>query len=98
MPNRVSYLKTRYCRAVLRTARNSPEDDARRLVHALATETPTAGTSPAIGRSEGLALAGLVKMAERVQDRGPASIASHWEEINALLERWIAEAALQIDK
>ncbi len=92
MPNRVSYLKARYCRAVLRTARNSPEDDARRLVYALAAETPTAGTSLMIGNAEGLALAALVKMAGRVQERGPASIASHWAETNALLELWIDEA------
>lgn len=65
----------------------------RRLVYALATETPTGGTSPTIGNAEGLALVALVKMAKRVQDRGPASISSHWEEANAMLERWIDEAA-----
>jgi hypothetical protein len=97
MPDRVSFLKARYCRAVLKTALNSSEDDARRLVYCLATEPPTGDTSSAISAAEKDALTALAKMAARVHERGVASIASHWTETNAIIEKWIA-AAYQIDE
>jgi hypothetical protein len=97
MPNRISYLKARYCRALLRTALNSPEADARRLVYCLGTERPTINTSSDINLAEVEALAALGKMAERVQERGVSSIATHWDDTNEVIERWI-EVAFKNDE
>lgn len=92
MPNKVSFLKARYCRAVLKTARNSQEEDARRLVYCLATEPPTIDTSPQIDAAERNALDALAKLAQRVEERGVAAIATHWKDVNAAIEVWIEVA------
>ena len=89
MPDKVSFLKARYCRAVLKTALSSQEDDARRLVYCLATEQPTINTSPEIEAAERSALDELAKLARRVEERGVAAIATHWKDVNALIEAWI---------
>ena len=92
MPNRISYLKARYCRAVLRSALQSRDDDARRLVYCLATEPPTAHTSPELKSAEAAALAAIARMATLAYERGASSIAVHWKDTDILIERWIAAA------
>lgn len=89
MPDRVSYLKARYCRAILKTALNSRDDDARRLIYCLATEKPTISASPEISSAEHAALAELTKLARRIDERGVAALATHWRETNDAIERWI---------
>ena len=90
MPDKVSFLKARYCRAVLKTALNSEVDDARRLIYGLATEPPTASTSPSIRSAESSALQELATLARRVDERGIAALSTHWQETNDAIERWIA--------
>lgn len=94
MPDRVSFLKARYCRAILKTALNSQEEDARRLIYCLATEPATVNTSPNISTAERAALDALAKLARRVDERGVTAIATHWRDVNDVIEVWI-EAAYQ---
>lgn len=92
MPDKVSFLKARYCRAVLKTALHSEVDNARRLVFCLATEPPTASTSPSIRSAESSALEELANLARRVDERGIAALSTHWKEANDAIEHWIATA------
>jgi len=92
MPDKVSFLKARYCRAILKTALNSEVEHAQRLVYCLATEVPTANTAPGIRAAESFALQELARLARRVDERGVAALSTHWKEINDAIERWIAVA------
>lgn len=92
MPDKVSFLKARYCRAVLRTALNSEVEDARRLVFCLATEAPTSNTTSSVKAAESFALQELATLARRVDERGIAALSTHWQETNDAIERWIAVA------
>ena len=96
MPDKASFVKARYCRAVLKTALHSPEEDARQLVYCLVTEAPTPNVSPEIGAAERGALEALAILARRVEERGAAAIATHWKETNDVIEIWV-KAAYQAD-
>jgi hypothetical protein len=92
MPDKASFLKAIYCRAVLKTALHSPEADARRLVYCLVTEAPTPNVSPEIGAAERGALEALAILARRIEERGAAAIATHWKETNDMIEIWVKAA------
>lgn len=92
MPDKVSFLKARYCRAVLKTALHSEVEDARRLVFCLGTEPPTVNTTASVRAAESFALKELATLARRVDERGIAALSTHWQETNDAIEHWIAVA------
>ena len=73
----------------MKTALNSYENDARRLLFCLATEQPTPAVLPNIRAAEAAALAALAKLARRIEERGIAALSTHWQETDDIIVQWI---------
>ena len=89
MSDHVSFLKARYCMAVLRTATISPLEEARHLIECLSTEFPTPDTSRAVQIAERNAFASILTLHERFADRSSASVAGEWKSAVDAVLSWI---------
>jgi hypothetical protein len=97
MSDYVSYLKARYCFAVLRTATLSPLEEARHLIRWLSTEVPTLGASRAVTIVERNALAAIMTLHERFVDRSVAAVASEWKSASEAVREWVDIAKAEAD-
>lgn len=89
MSDYISFLKARYCMAVLRTATISSLDESRHLVECLSSEFPTPGTSRAVQIAERNALASILTLQERFADRSFASVTGEWKAATDAVLSWI---------
>lgn len=92
MSDPISLLKARYCRSIMKTASILDDSQARRLIAALTTEVPTPETSPQVGIAERDALASIICLSDRLQNRTVASAASEWQTASDAILRWISAA------
>lgn len=93
MTDQISLLKANYCRAVLKTATQSGDEDARRLLKGLATERPTENTSRNVAEVEEPALEAIRIFAAKLE-RGEAKPAGFdFSRTLAAVETWIRAAS-----
>lgn len=92
MSDYVSFLKGRYARALLNTAAIGTDEEAQRLVRALATEIVTPLTSAAVADAERAALLAIVGLAHQMGTRGISYASAEWIRSRKLVEDWIKEA------
>jgi len=92
MSDYVSFLKGRYARAVLNTATIGTDEEAQRLVRALATETVTPRTSAAVADAERFAFGAIAGLAKQMGSRGTSYASGELIRSRKLIEDWINEA------
>lgn len=92
MGNRTSLRKARYCRSMMTMAMTSPDDEGRKLVYSLATETPTACTSAEVAQLEREAIDALGVLALRVQDNRISAVPNEWARAQKAVLKWISAA------
>lgn len=93
MTDHISLLKANYCRAVLKTASTSADDDARRMLKGLATERPTANTSRSVAEAEEHALEAIRIFSSKLE-RGEAKPSGFdASRTMAAVETWIRAAS-----
>lgn len=91
MDTYISFLKARYCLAVLNTASISTDDEARHLVKCLITEPLTPNLTHASKIAERDALASILMLHERLRGRSFAAVAPEWKNAKEATSRWISE-------
>ncbi len=92
MSDYVSFLKGRYARAVLNTAAIGTDEEAQRLVRALATETVTPRASAAVADAERSALGAIAGLAKQMGSRGISYASAELIRSRKLIEDWIEAA------
>lgn len=92
MTDEISFLKARYCWSIMRTANISSDDEARRLIACLGTETLTGGLSRSVMSAERNALATILKLSEQFQDRSRTAVATEWRAALDDIRVWIDAA------
>lgn len=93
MSDHLSLLKARFCRAVLVTAERSSLVEARRLIEALSSEPLTSGTTRVVATAERDALAAILLLSERFNDRTAAIVQREWQVATIAVLRWIQSAS-----
>lgn len=89
MSNAISHLKARYCRAIMTTASNSPEFEARHLIDSLATERPTPGASPDVAAAEQAAYDCIHTLADRLTSASVSGTALEWAKARKAVLLWV---------
>lgn len=87
MTNAISLLKANYCRSIVRTASIGTDNETRRLIDGLTTESPTPDTSPDVAEAERSALAAIRDLADQLNGRSRRGM--EWTKAGRAIERWI---------
>lgn len=91
MSTHLSFLKARYCLAVLNTASISPDDEARHLIECLVTEPLTPNLAPEAKIAERDALATIMTLFERLRGRSITAVSAEWKLAKEAVLCWVAE-------
>jgi hypothetical protein len=84
-----SLIKANYARSLLRVARNSPKDDALKLIESLAREVPNRDTKLEIANAHRSATAAFTQLATSIRVSA-LTVEVQWKRAEAAIYEWLA--------